>query len=105
MTTKQQEMHLLWVLGSIQKLSELGVIQNPPLTLYEQSWNMYHDVDENRDLIPDIAVEVIIKFGIEAGDFNAVDPQNIIDILCEYKNNRIEFVKKALNILYSKSSG
>jgi len=99
-TTKQQELFFLWIQGSIIKLTELGLgsVESPkPLT--NEEWEKYKEVDENRDLIPDIALEAIFK---------TLDPhfnqkiQNLLWLLCQYKNNRTEFMRHSLEILMDK---
>jgi hypothetical protein len=99
-TTKQQELFFLWIQGSIIKLTELGLgsVESPkPLT--NEEWEKYKEVDENRDLIPDIALEAIFK---------TLDPdfsqniQNLVWLLCQYKNNRTEFMRHSLEILMDK---
>lgn len=98
-TTKQQELHFLWIQGTLIKLTELGLILTPPKPLTNEEWEQYKDVDENRDLITDIALEIIFK---KLDPECTQDTKDIIWLLCQYKNNRTEFMRHSLDILVNK---
>jgi hypothetical protein len=98
-TTKQQELFFLWIQGSLIKLAELGFILASPEPLTEEQWKEYNEVDENRDLIPDIALEVMFIGFYPDYQKNI---QDIVLLLCQYKNNRTELTKYYLEFLMSK---
>lgn len=99
------ECKVMWVVGALERLATLGLIgNNIPLQVNVNILDDYLEIDEHRELLFDSDFEVATIFNALANDEcdpelqNPEDSKPLIDLLLEYRDNRTEIVKYALEM-------
>jgi hypothetical protein len=100
-TMSIREMKLLWVFGALERMATLGLIQEPPYRVTQDTIDLYLQIDEHRnDLFPDDSeLKQIMTYLIKEEQGHA-DPDVIggfYVLLKDYKNERERLVKYALS--------
>lgn len=99
---------ILWIVGATERLATLGFFEEIPLSLTKESIDYYLEIDEKRDELfeNDLEMVEILNVMLKCGSKYDVlddDVEIITKLLLEYKNNRINLVKKALDYFHGDS--
>lgn len=97
------ECKVMWVVGALERLATLGLIgPDIPLKLTSDALENYLEIDEHRELLFESDFEIASIFNALANDEcdpelqNPEDSKPIINLLIDYRDNRTEIVKYAL---------
>ena len=98
---------VLWIVGALERLATLGMLQTPPLVVSSDAIDLFIDLDDARDvLFPENRVieEIVVAL---IYDFNrSVDKtlvEGITHLLVDYKDNRDRIMKYALDRIYNEN--
>ena len=97
------ECKVLWVVGALERLATLGVLNSDvPLTLTQDAIDDYISIDNDRQYLFESDFEIAQIFRAVANSSNEreVDEDDmcsVIELLLHYKNDREELVKYALS--------
>ncbi len=101
MITRDQVLQykLLWVVGALERLATLGMIENPPLQITSPTIDLYLQLDELRqELFPnEEELRTIIKSLVvsENGNYDSDLIDGIYVLVKDFKNDRARVVKYA----------
>lgn len=91
------ELQVLWVVGALERLATLGVLQDTPLQVSPDAIDLFLDLDENVKYLfaDDEELKELTKVIIESESkqTSKEDINHILDYIVEYKNNRTKLVK------------
>jgi len=97
------EMKVIWVIGALERLATLGVLNSDvPLTLSQDAIDDYISIDNDLQYLFESDFEIAQIFRAVANQNNEreVDEDDmcsVIELLLHYKNDREELVKYALS--------
>lgn len=105
MQLKRKECQLVWIFGALERLTSLGMISG--FNYYITDPALFLEVDENRDLLfdDDSVINSIVDVVCRKKG-NMTDVSDIKCVIClvkEYKNNRVELMKFALESVSDRS--
>jgi hypothetical protein len=91
---------VFWVIGALERLATLGLIERPPLVVSQDTVDSFVLLDEMRDgifssndKIRDIVASLVMSYNMDY-DSRVID--DLYFLLTEYKDNRTKIVKYAL---------
>jgi hypothetical protein len=91
---------VFWVIGALERLATLGLIERPPLVVSQETVDSFVLLDEMRDgifssndKIRDIVASLVMSYNTDY-DSRVID--DLYFLLTEYKDNRTKIVKYAL---------
>lgn len=89
---------VLWVYGAMERLSTLGLLQDPGVQITQKAIDLFLQIDENRDILFDKDEHFVSLVKLVCIDFNAQEEQidDIIQMVREYKDNRTKLVQFSL---------
>lgn len=97
------ECKVMWVVGAAERLATLGLLSpDIPMRLSAEAVDIFMEIDRDVDLLFPNDFEIANIFREIASMHNEyeVDEENtnqIVHLILEYKNNRIELMKYALS--------
>ena len=97
------ECKVMWVVGAAERLATLGLLSpDIPMRLSAEAVDLFMEIDRDVDLLFPNDFEIANIFREIASMHNEyeVDEENtnqIVQLILEYKNNRIELMKYALS--------
>lgn len=103
------ECKVMWVVGAAERLATLGMLSpDIPLKLSAEAVDDFIEIDNHRNVLFPNDFEIVQIFRVIAQSENGYevddeDTNHIIDLILEYKNNREELVKYALNFQLTNS--
>lgn len=103
------ECKVMWVVGAAERLATLGMLSpDIPLKLSAEAVDDFIEIDNHRNALFPNDFEIVQIFRAIAKSENEYevddeDTNHIIDLILEYKNNREELVKYALNLQLANS--
>ena len=105
MKTSIREWQVIWVVGTLERLVHLGLISGPTDHIAPDAIDLYLKLDENvNDFLYDDELKELARYVI-IDTCDQSPPQKTIDdittLLLEYKNNRNELLRYALNHSYA----
>lgn len=94
------EMKVFWVVGAMERLATLGFLESPPLTISQESIDLFLEVDEIREgLFSDEnelknIIEALVKSHNHCCDKQLVN--DLFHLVRDYKNERARVFKAGL---------
>lgn len=96
------DLKLMWVVGAAERLATLGIFNSDvPLKISSDAIDIFIQIDDVRECLFEDDKEVAMIFEVMARsesqeNIEKDDMDDMIDIMLEYKNNRTQLVKHAL---------
>lgn len=96
------ELKVFWIIGALERLAGLGIIQDPVYQIKPEKIDMFIEVDEHRDYIfcddeevKEYTLEMITQ---ESPNTPKSDIEPIVDFVLRYKNDRTQLVKDCMKL-------
>lgn len=96
-----QPLQIIWVVGAIERLVWLGMIEETPFDTTSDFSELYTQIDEERDSLfandreMNLVISEIIKYTEPTVEDETINL--IFTLIWDYKNRRTELVKFAFN--------
>lgn len=90
----------MWVFGAMERLSTLGLIENPYMQITQKAIDLYLKIDENRDILfnkDEHFVSLVKLVCKDAGVIEKIQIDAIVEMMREFKDNRTRIVQFALS--------
>jgi hypothetical protein len=99
MTIDKKTCQLLWVYGALERLQGLGLIEGTQMYITQKTIDLYLKIDDCRDKLFDSDEHLTALAKLVCKDFDAEEDsvQHIVDMLFEFRDNRVNLVKHALS--------
>ena len=102
MTMDLPKIQILWVVGALERLATLGILESTPLKVSQSGLDSYLLIDEHRDKLfydneqmKDLLKYILIS---ENGTYDQELHNDLFRLLKEYKDNRTDFMRKSLSL-------
>lgn len=100
MKVDKKHQQVFWAFGVLERLANLGFIENPPFCIAGDKIDLFLEIDSYCQILFDTDEEFDALLKLVCKDAGVTDPEQVVtitQIARDYKDNRDELVKFALN--------